>query len=383
MKRLTYKRRRWFETRQRRSLRARLRRKQRERTIEMIRPLSGSWRARPPPTSLNVKMPSVLCFNRNCAETLQVLRRIRERLSLPMRGARIGCTASKHRGARIHQGIPYFRFEDMRSISLSATIVLAAEFERSSRLAGGILPILVNVDAWDSGVLGSLWDIGFFDIVGFPTGIGKPDLDLNSVLLPMRSGETADSQAVSQLVEDLRRLYPGTQGAPERLLYLYGAMVEAVVNVCSHAYLLGAVYRFRPVMRWWMTGAVDRKAGWTTAVIYDQGVTIPVTLPNWPRYASWAKRCLLALGLVPSVDDPRSDGAAIAIALEEAVSSTGELHRGQGLAQMREFVDGCRDGYLRIMSRCGEVIYRPNGSPEIKNYETSLDGTLIEWSVLI
>jgi hypothetical protein len=89
------------------------------------------------------------------------------------------------------------------------------------------------------------------------------------------------------------------------------------------------------------------------------------------------------LGVIPAASDPRSDGEAIAVAVEESISSTGELHRGTGLAQMRQFVDQCREGRLRIVSRSGEVVFRPNAIPDVKTYNVSLGGTLIEWSVLL
>ncbi len=132
-----------------------------------------------------------------------------------------------------------------------------------------------------------------------------------------------------------------------------------------------------------MTGALDRKMRSTTAVVYDQGVTIPVTLPRWEHYSNWRHRIGRKLGIVPAASDTKSDGEAIAAAVEESLTSSGEAHRGTGLAQMRDFVDQCQDGRLRIMSRCGEVVFRPGKEPEVKTYDVSVGGTLIEWSVLL
>jgi hypothetical protein len=233
-------------------------------------------------------------------------------------------------------------------------------------------------------VLDTFWDIGFFDIVGIPQNLEKPDLNGRFAILPMRSGNTADGAAVSALLSDLRSLFPGGSDPAEgNMLQLYGAMIEGIVNVVRHAYPEDGIYPFRPINRWWMTGAVDRDDRWTTAVIYDQGVTIPVSLPNWEHYSGVRRRILSAMGLVPKPGDPRSDGEAIAAAVEESVSSTGEPHRGHGLAQMRDFVNQCREGYLRIMSRHGEVIFREGGKREIKTHNVSVGGTLIEWGVLL
>jgi hypothetical protein len=162
-------------------------------------------------------------------------------------------------------------------------------------------------------------------------------------------------------------------------MHLYGAMIEAVGNVCGHAY--PGKLSSSTVDRWWMTGAVDTVNRRTTAVIFDQGVSIPGSLPNWTRYAGVIRRLLAAFKFVPNLSDHRYDGAAISVAVEESVSSTGEAHRGHGLAQMKTFVDLCRDGYLRIMSRKGEVIFRPGGNPIITTHSASIGGTLIEWNV--
>jgi hypothetical protein len=106
-------------------------------------------------------------------------------------------------------------------------------------------------------------------------------------------------------------------------------------------------------------------------------------LPNWDRAEGWVRRFKRKVGMIPAVSDTKSDGEAIAAAVEEAVSSTGEQHRGTGLAQMRNFVSQCRDGRFRIMSRCGEVIFRPGQQPDVKTYDVPIGGTLIEWSVLL
>jgi len=132
-----------------------------------------------------------------------------------------------------------------------------------------------------------------------------------------------------------------------------------------------------------MTGAVSRADRWTTAIIYDQGITIPVSLPNWQHYGGVARRIGSAFGIGAAPGDPKCDGHAIAAAVEESVSSTGEPHRGHGLAQMRDFVNQCSAGYLRIMSRYGEVVFRQGGERQINNHAVSIGGTLIEWRALL
>jgi hypothetical protein len=327
-------------------------------------------------------MPATLCFDRNGAETLRSLSEIRHGLNTKMGGTRSATRLSKHRNARPRWSGNYKKFETIESVSPAPALVLAAEYERVLH-SRGIAGRIVNADKWRPEVLETFWDIGFFDIVGLPQNLAKPDLRAAFAILPMRSGLTADGPAVTALLNDLRGLYPGDTSTEEKMLHLYGAMVEGIVNVVRHAYPENGVYQYKPIGRWWMTGAVDRERKWTTAVIYDQGITIPVSLPNWQYYAGYSRRIMASIGLVPKSDDPKSDGQAIAAAVEESVSSTGEAHRGHGLAQMRDFVDQCSEGYLRIMSRHGEVVYRENGQREIKTHDVSIGGTLIEWRALL
>jgi hypothetical protein len=197
----------------------------------------------------------------------------------------------------------------------------------------------------------------------------------------MRSGKTADAGEIAGLIDALKGLYPGAvdPSVEGGMTHLYGAMIEAVGNVCGHAYPPRS--SSSTVDRWWMTGAVDTARRRTTAVIFDQGVSIPGSLPNWGRYAGVTRRLLAALKFVPNSNDHRHDGDAISVAVDESVSSTGEAYRGQGLSQMKHFVDLCRDGYLRIMSRNGEVIFRPGTNPIVTTHSASIGGTLIEWNV--
>ena len=268
----------------------------------------------------------------------------------------------------------------MTHVTPAAALVIAAEFERNKILTG-TPPVVVNVAEWDPKVRLTLSEIGFLEIVGFPAGQREPEGERPIKVLRMRSGRTADANEVARLVADLKGLYPGTedQSIVGGMTHLYGAMIEAVGNVCGHAYpdkLSSSI-----VDRWWMTGAVDSVNRRTTAVIFDQGVSIPGSLPNWSRYAGVTRRLVASLKFVPKSSDHRHDGAAISVAVEESVSSTGEAYRGQGLAQMKTFVDLCRDGYLRIMSRNGEVVFRPGSKPIVTSHSASIGGTLIEWNV--
>ncbi len=283
---------------------------------------------------------------------------------LILRGRRVAMGARKGK-PRMVPG--YRNFETITRITPSAALVLASEYERIKLLTGNA-PWVVNVRKWSPQVFNTLWEIGFFEIVGFPRRNEERNSSGPVRTLRMSSGRTADANEINRLVNDLKGLYPVTERSIEDgMIHLYGALIEAVGNVCGHAYPKELPHPERSVGRWWMTGAVDTKNRRTTAVIYDQGISIPVSLPNWSCYTSFSRRFLSAMRFAPDPSDPRMDGEAISVAVEELVSSTGESHRGHGLAQMSRFVDLCRDGYLRIMSRNGEVIFRPGLNPTVRN----------------
>lgn len=351
--------------------------------IVSVQTPTRSWRARTGRRLMT--MPKVLCFDENPVITLRTLADLRQLLDRPLRGMRQYNKPSKHRGARSRFLGSYIAFEEVERITPAAALAIAAEYERIL-LRSGSRSFVANAEKWDRTVFETMQEIGFFDIVGFAGSVQEPDMKADLLTLPMRSGDTADPTQIAELVEKLKQLYPNPDESSEAgLIHLYGAMVEAVGNVVNHAYptnFLGSNSQ-RAVRRWWMTGAVDRRNRRTTAVVFDRGVTIPVSLPNWANAEGWLRRMSRRVGIISAIDDPRSDGDAIAAAVEEAVSSTGEQHRGTGLAQIRGFVDQCQEGRLRIMSRCGEVIFRPGQEPDVKTYDVPLGGTLVEWSVLL
>jgi Histidine kinase-like ATPase domain len=239
------------------------------------------------------------------------------------------------------------------------------------------------VHKWKPEVFRILFDLGFFDLLGL-SNTPERNATADIKILPMRSGETHDPDEIGNLLDALASLFQelGLEES-EANLHLYGVLSEAMENVVHHAYPEGVQYPFQHVGRWWMTGAVKRSERRLTASIFDQGVSIPGSLPRWRQYASFMSRVRQRVGFVPGPKDPSYDGQAIEAALTEAATSTDAKFRGKGLALMKGFIDDCQDGQLRIVSRNGEVVYRRGDQPIVKNHAISLGGTLIEWDVVV
>jgi len=380
MKLLTERRRRWF-ARRRHYEAKRKSRKLHPKLIQVL--VAGSSFVAP--AGRAEPMPEVLCFDEDCQGTVEALAQVRNRLFTPIRGGtqlrlrRIGNRRQISTGS-------YKALECIKRITPAAALVLAAEYDRVGEIAKKP-QALVNIPAWDTSVRTMLQGIGFLALFGIVDGDATSTDVGGTAVLRMRTGRTHDPVAINDLVESLKLLFPASDHPDQaKTMGLFGALTEAVGNVVHHAYPANGTYIAPHVGRWWMTGAVDRDAGWTAAAVYDQGTTIPVSLPDWANYPGVKRRVIEVaqrLQLTHEAGSPRWDGHAIEAAVEESSTSTGLSGRGHGLAQMREFVDACQDGRLRILSRYGEVVFRPNQRPYVNHHRAPISGTLVEWSVLL
>ena len=175
--------------------------------VELHAASGETWTARDAPGK--VSLPSTMCFNENCAETLSAISGLRDNLraglALRMRHrATVGL-----RKTRKPRMVPSYRnFETITLITPAAALVVAAEYERLKILTGNA-PWVANARRWAPQVFVTLWDIGFFNIVGFPQGEHRePDGGGSVKVLRMRSGETADASEITRLIEGAQRIVP-------------------------------------------------------------------------------------------------------------------------------------------------------------------------------
>jgi hypothetical protein len=132
-------------------------------------------------------IPAVMCLDRNFTETIDFLRDLRIRTSNRARG-RLLRPSGKRQG-RIGWVKNITDFSTLHSISAGAALMLAAEYDRISRLSG-LVPATIDIHLWDPDVKATLAGLGFFDLLDLKIGIAPYVSGL--LIEPMVSGSDAN-----------------------------------------------------------------------------------------------------------------------------------------------------------------------------------------------
>jgi len=270
----------------------------------------------------------------------------------------------------------YRNFKSLQEISPGAALLVAAEYDRS-RIISGVPLSVVDLHNWNPRVYATLHGLGFFNLLDLPDAPAA-DFPEGFYVQPLASEMAANSRPALERISDLFAKAGGDQGMRLRLS---GAVVDALENVRQHAYPPEHFSGVRHVPNWWFMGAADRKEKWLILAVYDQGITIPVSLPRRfgldhvvTMFRSW-----FSLPFDPA--DPSFDGEALEAAMRFSVSATGEPYRGKGLAKIQEVVGNCQGGRLRIVSRNGEYITDGKAS-RVQTHRVALPGTYLEITAL-
>jgi hypothetical protein len=318
-------------------------------------------------------MPARLCLDRAFGETVGFIAGLRRR-TMRMPGPAVQYEMARRRGRRGWLR-NYQDFSCLREISPGAALLTAAEYDRARQLTGIPLSV-VDLERWDADVYATLQALGFFAILDVQNA---PILDLppGFYIQPLASEMAANSRtAVDQIVD----LF-GKAGGDEGLRFaLCGAVVDALENVKDHAYPQDHYKGVRHVPNWWFTGAADSNTRKMILGIYDQGITIPVSLPR--RFGLTEVAVAFARWFNQSFDPDNLtlDGQALDAAMRLSATSTGSPHRGKGLSKIREVVGNCEGGRLRIVSRCGDYKFARGEQTEITTHDVALPGTYVEIS---
>lgn len=339
-------------------------------------------------------MPEVFCLDENYEEVIGFLSGLRDAISRSFAGASDKDIGSTRKRRRVVASRPHFKnyvaFETMKRITPSAALILASEYDRARDIFKMPLHV-VNYSQWQPDVKDTLSDLGFLDLFGIK--LGHTHERHRKDILKFRTGQRISEDDVVFVIEallgmlDRRDDDAAIEQKDELATRAYKALVEAMENVRLHAYpaLPGGIQVDDFVPRWWMTGAFEAATGELTVVLYDQGISIPVSLPRWPGWSSIRPIFARAFGkpfeaAIETIDSGFDD-AAIYAATRMGRSSTRMSHRGKGLPTMREVIGACVSGRLRIVSRRGDVTFETGKRPVRRLHTTPLCGTLIEWVV--
>jgi len=244
-----------------------------------------------------IPMPKVFCLDQNVEETLKFLEFMRgiilgEAVEYQRRHeAQLKREASRppsHRKQRRRRETlrSYFDFKSLRAITPTAALILAALYDRRKAITG-FRPYTVDEHLWNHDVLRVLRSVGFHELLEMRPAQNEEDVagEQSIRILKFVSGQQVAGSELGNLQEALADFLP--QEERERLLYAepYAGMIEAALNSYMWAYPADQDWDFPPVPRWWMTGAIDQRNKTATVAVYDQGISIPASLPRWEHWS--------------------------------------------------------------------------------------------------
>lgn len=276
----------------------------------------------------------------------------------------------------VHRKPSLLDFRSTKKISSAAVLYLVAEMDRCRRLAG--IKMLTGTFPKDKALNIQMRDSGFYEALGVKCNVDDKPKVYPVEYIKVRSGNQADGR----IARELRQALLGPQEElfdKEKRLSFFRGIGEAMTNVSQHAY--PPDFTNGPIKLvdkgWWMLGHINKKSKQLKIMIVDQGVGIPRTLPR--KYKEVMNEFFAKIG----VRSP-TDGNIIRAAMEVGRSRTLQTNRGKGLNDLKEIIDKCQAGALRILSKKGEYQYKiAKGKIEetAVSHDESLHGTLVEWSI--
>lgn len=263
----------------------------------------------------------------------------------------------------------FLDFKPIRRVDLSGALVVAAELDRWNRLKHGKLHS-VDVNKRDPGIRRLLREIGFFDLLDVSSGATEKPAPSDERYVKFMSGTEVDGKGFSLLQEAKLDPFIGVPNSKQ----LFAAVTEAMTNVSHHAYDLKE--RRLTLKRWWLSASFNVATREIVILIYDQGRGIPKTVRRYWR--DYLRK--IAPG---SMSD---DAKLIREAHGLRRSASRQEHRGLGLERdVRKYIEelNCRGIYCINSLKGQYTVETGAGRDKTVNFERSLNGTLIEWRVML
>lgn len=255
-------------------------------------------------------------------------------------------------------------FSETEKVFAEGMLLFYAEIKRLIRHTHGRVEISCSVPN-NSKVAQVLKKLGLLDLLGVKAQITPVDHDV--VSWRAASGHLV----LGAKYDDILQHYDG-EIAPYLQANLYTGITEAMTNVLNHAYDLGREDGLDVVeerKNWWMFS--HERDNVLSVVFCDLGAGIPRTLPL-KRKNVWNR--LRRKGL-------KSDSEIIKFAVKDSVSRTRKSHRGKGLRQIVEVINGVVGAEAAVFSNKGTVVMRSGGKSQLQDHQDSIMGTLIFWRI--
>ena len=291
--------------------------------------------------------------------------------------------AIRHLSTKSRKSVKLYRlssvnFDNLKSISTSAALVLTAELSKwDDTIRQKLTP---RTDNWDDNIFRKLHDLGFFGLFNRPPTkkiLPSAERNENIKIVEYIKGECGDSKKTRELKKAIIKI---VGEKVEKWTFLHSGIDEAITNVTHHAYPEGTQF-YQKEKKWYLTGSYNRATNELKVVFYDQGIGIPKSLPT---SKVWEK-ALDVLSILP-IADRKKDAAMLKAAIQLDRTSTEKTDRGKGLQDLLEFVRKREDGYLSILSAKGLyklTLNRAKETSKSKHFMNAIDGTLIIWSVTL
>jgi hypothetical protein len=282
----------------------------------------------------------------------------------------------------------YVDFSSLKRITPVTALVLASEYDRAKSLSSYTDWLrAIDVEHWDPQVSQTLDDVGFLSLLGVDKQASLAERD-GIFTVPFLSGSKVYGATIDKLIRAMAALADSSGVHDSETLLsrsrVYDGLGEAVQNVEDHAYPDGAFADERLLAKkWWMTGAVEPIRKRFTVAIYDHGISIPASLPRWTRFDEFKSSFAGLAGLEYDTTSTSLDGDAIAHAVQLGRSSTGEDWHGKGLPVIRNIIENCKGGTVRILSRNGQYVCAKGQKAHYISNKCPIAGTLVEWELLL
>jgi hypothetical protein len=277
-----------------------------------------------------------------------------------------------------------YDFSKITYISSEVALIIASYFESANRLTKKN-SFALNFEQWNPDVRRTLYELGFFNIVGIEEDKVLLTKSGETTLRRLRSYRDTNGEAVANLIRDLG-YDPFDINTP-----IYEALVEAITNTIDHAYPRKKSGNDFSDKYWWSTGAINQKAGELSLFVWDQGITIPGSLKlvssDWKFYENYKRQFnkmiarLKADGSQNENSNICEDGQSLAAAMTVGRTSTGVKGRGRGLPCYQDAVNSCIEGELIIRSGYGWYKKKKDKKAKYGISAGRLHGTLVVWKL--